>query len=123
MRRIAAICATLALVGCAASPTPTLLGPGNMPAFVAEVASFQLLAETPNRFTVGLFGADGKWVSFGGAVLSFEYLDDPVVTVPDVDASFLPLPGTPPGDGQAPKLTVASDGRGVYAAKDVSFPA
>jgi hypothetical protein len=93
-----------------------------MPAFVAEVANFQLLAETPNRFTVGLFGADGKWVSFGSAALTFEYLDDPRVTAPDVDAPFLPLPGTPRGDGQPPQLTLASDGRGVYAAPDVSFP-
>lgn len=123
MRRIAAMLTTLSLAGCAAaSPTPTPLGPDNLPAFVAEVASFQLLTETPNRFTVGLFGADGKWVSFGSAALTFEYLDDPQVTVPDVEAAFLPLPGTPRGDGQPPQLTLASDGRGVYAAQDVSFP-
>ena len=119
---VAVVLTVVVLAACAPSARPTPLGAGNLPAFVAEVASFQLLAEAPNRFTVGLFGADGKWVSFGSAALSFEYLDDPQVTVPDVDATFMPLPGTPPGDGQRPQLTLASDGRGVYAAQDVSFP-
>lgn len=122
MGRVAPVSAVLILVACAGPPTPTPLGPGNAPAFVAEVASYQLLAGRSNRFLVGLFGADGKWVSFGTATLSFEAVDDPQLAIPGVEARFLPLPGTPSGEGRQPALVVASDGRGVYAAPDVIFP-
>lgn len=110
------------LAGCSVAPTPTASGPGSTPAFVAEVASYQLLAGEPNRFLVGLFGGEGKWVSFGSASLRFASIDDPSLSIEPVEATFLPLPGTPRGEGESSQLTAASHGRGVYAAREVRFP-
>jgi hypothetical protein len=37
-------------------------------------------------------------------------------------AKFLPIPGSPEGDGRPPTLTFAADGRGVYAVESITFP-
>lgn len=122
LHRLSMVALGLLLAACSLGPTPTRLGLDNMPAFVAEVASYQLLAGEPNRFLVGLFGADGKWVSFGSASLRFESIDEPSVSIEPVEAAFLPLPGTPRGEGRSPQLTTTSDGRGVFVARVVRFP-
>ncbi len=110
------------LTACGAGSGPAPPSGSANPEFVAQVASFQLLAGRPNRVLVGLLGSDERWVSFGSAELSFARVDDPTVAMPPVQADFLPLPGTPDGAGQPPQLTLPTDGRGVYAASGVIFP-
>jgi hypothetical protein len=90
--------------------------------FVAEVASYQLIAGEPSRFAVGLIGASGRWVSFGNATLRFTPPDGSDADPMDkVVAGFLPLPGSPDPEAD-PALTLASDGRGVYAVDSIAFP-
>ena len=50
------------------SPTPSDLA--------AQVASYELLAGTPNRFLVGLFTPEDGVVSYGTVDMSFSYLGD-----------------------------------------------
>jgi hypothetical protein len=134
MRRAAAlhvlvvtIAATLA--GCAGAgpsspPAATLRGPG----IVAEVASYRPVANQPGRLLVALITGDDLWLSFGNVRAQFSYLGDGQVTpAPDTTADpatmrFLPIPGSPDGQGGAPTLTLPADGRGVYAAESVTFP-
>jgi hypothetical protein len=108
------------LVGCGGDPTGPVTGVEGR--FVAEVATYQHVAGEPGRFAVGLIGAGGRWVSFGNATLTFvppegHDADPPEPTV----AGFVPLPGSPDPEAD-PALTLASDGRGVYAAPSVTFP-
>jgi hypothetical protein len=114
---------TALLAGCTSRGGDQVPIEGSEAAFVAEVANYQLLADRPNRFLVGLFGRDDRWVSFGGARLRFIGPDGGTPPeLADVDADFLALPGTPDSDGRSPTLTLAADGRGVYAARNVTFP-
>jgi hypothetical protein len=98
------------------------------PGIVAEVASYQLVAEQPGRLLVALLSADDRWLSFGDVGVSFEYLGDgsgspaPEVVVDDATAEFLPIPGSPGSEGRRPTLTFAADGRGVYAVESITFP-
>jgi hypothetical protein len=116
-----------ALAACAApsaSPSPSANGAG----IVAQVATAQLVADEPGRLLVALLSADNQWLSFGSVQVSFSYLGDgssasppPGVTLPDAEAEFLAIPGTPAGDGP-PRLTLPADGRGLYAVNEVVFP-
>jgi hypothetical protein len=95
---------------------------------VAEVATYQLVSEQPGRLLVALLTADNRWLSFGSVGVSFSYLGDGAGTPsPDVvarseTALFLPIPGSPVGDGRLPTLTPPADGRGVYAVESITFP-
>ena len=95
---------------------------------VAEVASYQHVANQPGRLLVALISADNRWLSFGNIQLSFGYLGEgaetpsPDVEMKEMSAHFLPIPGTPEGDGQPPSLTFPADGRGVYAVEPITFP-
>ena len=95
---------------------------------VAEVASYQHVANQPGRLLVALISADNRWLSFGNVQLSFGYLGEgaetpsPDVEMKEMSAHFLPIPGTPEGDGQPPSLTFPADGRGVYAVEPITFP-
>jgi hypothetical protein len=124
-----AIVVLLTLSGCtsgAQSPvrTPATADRG----IVAEVASYQLVADKPGRLLVALVTADNLWLSFGSVALSFSYLGDDAGTLsPDVamaatTAHFLPIPGSPEGDGRPPTLTFPADGRGVYAVEPITLP-
>jgi hypothetical protein len=122
MRRRAAtlLALSVALAACS-SDDPSLPVSGVDARFIAEVASYQQVAGEPGRFAVGLIGIGGRWVSFGSARLTFTAPDGSDAEAPAaVSAPFLALPGSPDG-GSAPTLTLASDGRGVYAAPDVTF--
>ena len=69
----------LASSSCAApvaSPLPTSSMTGD--SIVAEVASYQLVANQPGRLLVALLTADNRWVSFGSVALSFAFLGDAV---------------------------------------------
>jgi len=128
----------LALSSCAApaaSPLPTSSMTGN--SIVAEVASYQLVANQPGRLLVALLTADNRWVSFGSFALSFAFLGDadgspspdlvagttaPDAVMGDSTAQFLAIPGSPEGMGRGPTLTLPADGRGVYAVESITFP-
>lgn len=117
------------------APLPTSSTTGN--AIVAEVASYQLVANQPGRLLVALLTADNRWVSFGSVAVSFAFLGDAVgspspgvvagTTAPDVvmgdsTAKFLAIPRSPEGIGRGPTLTLPADGRGVYAVESMTFP-
>ena len=119
----------VALLGCAAptqTPTTSPSAPGQR--IVAEVASYQLVADQPGRLLVALLTGDDRWLSFGGVAVSFSYLGtstqspSPDVALGDTTARFLAIPGTPTGEGRPPTLTLPADGRGVYAVEPVTFP-
>jgi hypothetical protein len=128
----------LASASCAApvaSPLPTSSITGN--AIVAEVASYQLVANQPGRLLVALLTADNRWVSFGSVAVSFAFLGDAVgspspgvvaatrasgAVMGDSIARFLAIPGSPEGIGRGPTLTYPADGRGVYAVESITFP-
>jgi hypothetical protein len=113
------------------SPSPSGQG------IVAEVVSYQLVANQPGRLLVALLTADNRWLSFGSIGVSFTYLGDAVetpskpppaaapsseVVAGDATAQFLPIPGSPQGEGRPPTLTFAADGRGVYAVEPIILP-
>lgn len=108
----------------AASPTGSASGSE----VVAEVATFQMVADRPGRLLVALVSTDRRWLSFGSVTFSFGYLGDgsgsppPAVPMNEVTATFLPIPGSPVGVDLAPTLTFPADGHGVYAANPVTFP-
>lgn len=118
-----------AFLGCAA-PTQTLTASPSAPAqqIVAEVASYQLVADQPGRLLVALLTGDDRWLSFGDVAVSFSYLGtqaqspSPDIALSDTTARFLAIPGTPAGEGRPPTLTLPADGRGVYAVEPITFP-
>lgn len=117
----AALVAFVTLSSCASS-APDLPVSGVDARFVAEVASYQQVADEPSRFAVGLIGASGRWVSFGNATFTFTPPDGSDVDAPaPTVAGFLPLPGSPDPEAD-PTLTLASEGRGVYAVDSLAFP-
>jgi hypothetical protein len=107
---------------------PTTMPSGNGQGIVAEVATYQLVANKTGRLLVALLTADNRWLSFGSVALHFSYLGDAAgspsldVVAADATARFLPIPGSPEGDGRPPTLTSAADGRGVYAVESITFP-
>lgn len=104
--------------------TPPIDGPG----IVAEVASYQLVADRPGRLLLALIAADGRWLSYGSVDVRFSYLGrvdaspSPDVQMPDMKAAFLAIPGSPDTDDGPPTLTFAADGRGVYAVEPITLP-
>ena len=133
-RRAAAVGIVLVLVACspAGSQVPTQVGSPTGTAtgseVVAQVATFQMVADRPGRLLVALLTVDNRWLSFGSVTFSFNYLGDesgsppPAVPMEDAAANFLPIPGTPDGVGKPPTLTFPADGHGVYTADPVTFP-
>jgi hypothetical protein len=118
------------ILSACAAPTvaPTTMPSANGHGIVAEVATYQLVANKTGRLLVALLTADNRWLSFGSVALHFSYLGDGAgspsadVVAADATARFLPIPGSPEGDGRAPTLTFAADGRGVYAVESIAFP-
>lgn len=128
--RIAFIALIAVTLSSCATPTqsPTTTPSANGQAIVAEIATFQVVADQPGRLLVALITADNRWLSFGTVAVSFTYLGDrtespsPEIVAGDTTARFLAIPGSPEGDGQPPTLTSPADGRGVYAAEPITFP-
>ena len=95
---------------------------------VAQVASYELVADRDQRFIVGMFSDDDGVVSFGTAQLAFDYLgteSDPLDeprSGPSATATFLPIPGSPEtSDGAGARFTSPSEARGVYGVESVLF--
>jgi hypothetical protein len=117
------------LMGCTASSPATASETASPDAtIVAEVASYQLVANQPGRLLLALLSGDGRWLSFGNVRVSYTFLGtgsgspSPDATVADSTAGFLAIPGSPEGDGKPPMLTLPADGHGVYAVEPVTFP-
>jgi hypothetical protein len=101
---------------------------GPKPELTAEVASFDLAADRPTRFLVGLgmFTPDGQlFVSGGHVLLSFYFLGEDQATTrepfADETATFLPIAGSDGPFGPEPVAAPGSSGRGVYALEDFEF--
>ncbi len=117
------------LSSCAAPAQSPMTAPStNDQGIVAEVVTYQLVASQSGRLLVALLTADNRWLSFGSVGVSFSYLGDgagspsPAIVAADTTAHFLPIPGSPEGDGRPPSLTFPADGRGVYAVESITFP-
>jgi hypothetical protein len=122
--------------GCATSAQSPVASPSGDPnGIVAEVATYQLVANQPGRLLVALVAADNRWLSFGDVEVSFGFLGAAAgspsgsggsasagALMADATARFLPIPGSPAGVDRPPTLTLAADGRGVYAVEPITFP-
>jgi hypothetical protein len=123
---------------CAApAQNPVTTASGGNPGIVAEVATYQLVANQPGRLLVAFLAADNRWLSFGSVGMSFGFLGDATgapsqgvfaatqpldAVMADSTAQFLAIPGSPEGQGLKPTLTLPADGRGVYAIESITFP-
>ena len=99
-------------------------------AYVAQVASYELVAGQDQRFLAALAGnGTGTVVSFGQVDLEFFYLGtrtepvDPPQKVSTAEATFFPVAGQDDVDPSTPGPRAArpSEGLGVYAAPKVRF--
>jgi hypothetical protein len=128
MRRTLTVTLCLGLIAAACTsggdpdPSPSAAGPN----FNAEVASADLYIDTPQRFLIGLLGADAdgiRYVSYGTVALDFAFLGDGTSAPTGgtrAEAAYVAAPGTGT-DGTTPTLTLPSEARGVYQAEDVTF--
>ena len=99
---------------------------------VAAVASYDIVANRPGRFLVGLYTADqSRTLAYGTVTFAFTYLGDREESAPvnppefgPIEASFLPIPGQDLPAATAsnpPELVSGSEATGVYAAAEVGF--
>lgn len=111
------------------SPTPT---DGSGELVVQAAASYELLAGRPIRFIAGVLLQTSPeellFVSFGTVHMRFGYMGtreapiSPPEPGPEAEAVFLQVPGeAPPQTREQPAAVRPSEGRGVYAAYDVTF--
>jgi hypothetical protein len=121
-----ALALALLLASCSSSgdPASTSSTPRTS-AMQAVMATTDLYVGAPQRVGVGLPLNDGRLVSFGAVSFRFSYLGTSSAATtspagPTVAASYVPTPGTPPGDG-APELTQPAQARGIYEAEQVRF--
>ena len=127
MRRtlILALCLGSLAAACTSGDTPPTPSGGG-PSFNGEVASADLYVGAPQRFLIGLLGADAdgvRYVSYGTIDLAFAFLGDGAaapVAGPKATATYVGAPGTKT-EGTTPTLTQPSEARGVYQAEDVTF--
>lgn len=109
------------------SPEPTN---AEAEGFTVQVASYDLAADAPQRFIVGLLAEEGGLVVGGEVELAFTFQgigEPPTSTaaegepdIEDITAEFITVAdGTDPGDG--PKTLSGPDGVGVYEARGVEF--
>ena len=99
--------------------------------FVAQVASYELVAGQDQRFLAALAGnGTGMVVSFGKVDLEFFFLGtraapiDPPQPKTKAEAIFFPVAGqTVDANAPGPRVAKPSEGLGVYAAEAVRFDA
>jgi hypothetical protein len=94
----------------------------------AAVASYDLAAQSDERFMVGLIANDNRLLAFGSVTLSFGFAgtpDEPIEQVEvgsPVEATYLPIAGQDlDPDQPGPRLVSPADARGVYAVPAVRF--
>ncbi len=93
----------------------------------ASVASYDLSMVGPQRFLVGLTTLDNRLVSFGPIRLAFSFLGEKKASGtprpgPESTARWIPVPGTAiSGPRTGPRVTLASQARGVYQAEGLRF--
>ncbi|MGH8914903.1 MAG: TlpA family protein disulfide reductase [Acidimicrobiia bacterium] len=119
--------AVMTAPGCTAG-TSTLDDAGGL---VAAVASYDLVAQRPGRFMVGLYTADqSRTLAYGTVSFAFTYLgtgeagSGGQAGSGPVEASYLPIPGQDLDSGALtgpPEPVAGSVATGVYAAQDVIF--
>lgn len=101
-------------------------------AYGAQVASYDLATEGPQRFLVGLLGNDNTLIVGGEVALDFRYygetetetaeLEDGDLRIRDVIATFTPVAdGAAPPDSEGPRAKQGDEGIGVYEATGVDF--
>jgi len=119
----------LAASACSSEPSPSSEASaspsGNLPVQVA-IVNYELVANTPNRFMVGLVLPDNRMVAYGTVQMRFQPLDaagQPTGQVSEVvTGTYLPVPGTDPGDPAAdPQAISPATARGVYELEGVRF--
>lgn len=122
----------VASAGCGSDPStvgdPTSTSQAET--FTVQVASYDLAADAPQRFLVGLLAGEGGLVVGGTVDLEFTYAGDGTSSttsavgpvVPGVSAEFVPV-----ADGiratSGPKVREGDEGVGVYEVNGVEFPA
>ena len=128
---ILAVAIVLAAVGCSSDEAEPTSDAPTVGRIAAEVASYDLAADGPQRFVVGVLLNEGGIVVGGTADLTFTYqgpsegADRPAEAVepPDaVTAEFLDVAGAPPTVADEPRPSQNGE-NGVYQAEGVRFPA
>jgi hypothetical protein len=129
----AAIAALVAVVSaCGADPqessadraSPTALTT-NLTAEVA-IVNYEVVAEEPSRFLVGLILPDNRLVAYGTVQMRFAQLDEQGQPTGQgsqvVTGTYLPLPGTESGaPSQDPQAVAPASVRGVYEIEGATF--
>jgi hypothetical protein len=108
----------------ASTPKLTLGTPGKS-GLIAQVASYDLAADRPQRVLVGLQTGDNSLVDFGTARFSFTYQGTGTGGVsepgPTAVATWIPVAGQRVQLRDAPAIVSPADGIGVYEAKGVNL--
>ena len=122
--RIFAIAATLCTVLAACGSGGGSKGAGSTGTnqqLVAETASYDVATGGSERFILGLLTQDQRQVSFGTIQVRFCFLGTakgaaPCTPGPSQTATFLPVPGSPPGPAKSvPQILGPTQTKGVYA--------
>lgn len=128
LRRCVATAAVIAgLAACSSSDDTTTAAEPDDGSIVAQVASYELVADRDQRFIVGMFDEELGMLSYGAIDLTFRYLgtaqeqaDEPRPGL-STTATFVPVPGSSDQPDAEPQFTSPSQARGVYGAEDVRF--
>lgn len=106
--------------GAADRSSPT----GNLPVDVV-VVNYEVVADEPSRFLVGLVLPDNRLVAFGTVQMRFAQLDasgQAAGASQVVRGTYLPLPGTEAGaSGDEPRAIAPATVRGVYEIEGATF--
>lgn len=121
------VVSALAISGCTSSDDSRR---DDADTLVAAVASYDIVADRPARFIVGLYSADqSRTLAYGTVKFIFSYLGNSdgasrgdQDSVGPINAGFLPIPGQEiDPDAPRSRLVSGSEATGVYAAPDVAF--
>ena len=115
---------------CTGSDDPVVADPSSsataVSSLAASIASADLAAGSPQRFSLGIFSSDAdgvKLLTFGQVTFRFTFLGDGSNSSepgPEVTGTYLSAFGMPEG-GATPELSVPSEARGIYQAEGVVF--
>ena len=126
----AALIMGLVASACAGSDDPVVPDASSLSAapstLAASVASVDLAAGSPQRFSLGIFSSDAegvKLLTFGQVTFRFAFLGGGSTASdagPEVTGTYLSAFGMPRG-GSTPAFSAPSEGRGIYQAEGVVF--